>query len=74
MTLADIYVANDFTASALYQNKHNGKFVDIGMESGCSLSADGKPQAGWAFWPGTTIWTGHRQNKFCGTHRRCTAI
>jgi enediyne biosynthesis protein E4 len=42
----DIYVANDSTASALYQNKHNGKFVDIGMESGCSLSADGKPQAG----------------------------
>ena len=42
----DIYVANDSTASALYQNKHNGKFVDIAMESGCALSADGKPQAG----------------------------
>jgi hypothetical protein len=42
----DIYVANDSTASALYQNKRNGKFVDIAMEAGCALSADGKPQAG----------------------------
>ncbi len=43
---SDIYVANDSTASALYQNKQNGRFVDIAMESGCALSADGKPQAG----------------------------
>jgi len=42
----DIYVANDSTASALYHNKKNGKFVDIGLESGCVLSPDGKPQAG----------------------------
>ncbi len=42
----DIYVANDSTASALYQNKKNGTFVDIAMEAGCALSADGKPQAG----------------------------
>jgi enediyne biosynthesis protein E4 len=42
----DIYVANDSTPSAMYQNKHNGKFVDVGMESGCVLSPDGKPQAG----------------------------
>ena len=42
----DIYVANDSTASALYQNKKNGKFTDIAMEAGCALSADGKPQAG----------------------------
>jgi enediyne biosynthesis protein E4 len=42
----DIYVANDSTASALYQNKKNGKFQDIAMEAGCALSADGKPQAG----------------------------
>jgi hypothetical protein len=42
----DIYVANDSTPSALYQNKHNGKFVDVGMDAGCVLSADGKPQAG----------------------------
>jgi enediyne biosynthesis protein E4 len=42
----DIYVANDSTASALYQNKKNGKFVDIATEAGCALSPDGKPQAG----------------------------
>jgi hypothetical protein len=42
----DIYVANDSTASALYQNQKNGKFVDIALESGCALSPDGKPQAG----------------------------
>ncbi len=43
---SDIYVANDSTASALYQNKKNGKFVDIALEAGCALSPDGKPQAG----------------------------
>ena len=42
----DIYVANDSTASALYQNQKNGKFKDIALEVGCALSADGKPQAG----------------------------
>jgi hypothetical protein len=42
----DIYVANDSTASALYQNKKNGRFEDIATEAGCALSADGKPQAG----------------------------
>ena len=42
----DIYVANDSTASALYQNKKNGRFEDIGVEAGCVLSPDGKPQAG----------------------------
>ena len=30
----DIYVANDSTASALYQNLKNGKFSDIAMEAG----------------------------------------
>jgi len=42
----DIYVANDSAPSALYQNKKNGKFVDIAIEAGCALSPDGKPQAG----------------------------
>jgi enediyne biosynthesis protein E4 len=41
----DIYVADDSTASALYQNK-KGKFQDIAIEAGCALSPDGKPQAG----------------------------
>jgi hypothetical protein len=42
----DIYVANDSTASALYQNKKNGKFEDVAIDAGCALSPDGKPQAG----------------------------
>jgi enediyne biosynthesis protein E4 len=42
----DIYVANDSMSSILYQNKRNGKFVDIALEAGCALSPDGKPQAG----------------------------
>ncbi len=42
----DLYVADDSTASVLYQNKKNGTFVDIATEAGCALSADGKPQAG----------------------------
>ena len=42
----DIYVANDSAPSLLYQNKHDGTFAEIGLDSGCALSADGKPQAG----------------------------
>jgi hypothetical protein len=42
----DIYVANDSSPSALYQNKKNGKFTDVAIEAGCALSPDGKPQAG----------------------------
>ena len=42
----DIYVANDSTSSALYQNNHDGTFTDIAIEAGVAYSADGKPQAG----------------------------
>jgi enediyne biosynthesis protein E4 len=42
----DIYVANDSTASTLYQNLKNGKFEDVAIPSGAALSPDGKPQAG----------------------------
>jgi hypothetical protein len=42
----DIYVADDSTASLFYQNQKNGKFLDISLDAGCALSADGKPQAG----------------------------
>jgi len=52
----DIYVANDSTASALYQNKKNGKFVDVGLEAGCVLSPDGKPQAGMGCPQRTMTW------------------
>ena len=42
----DIYVANDSTSSALYQNNHDGTFTDIAIGAGVAYSADGKPQAG----------------------------
>jgi len=42
----DIYVANDSAPAALYHNNKNGTFTDIGIEAGCALSIDGKPQAG----------------------------
>jgi hypothetical protein len=42
----DIYVANDSTSSALYQNNRDGTFTDIAIEAGVAYSPDGKPQAG----------------------------
>jgi hypothetical protein len=42
----DIYVANDSSQATLYHNNKNGTFTDIGLESGCAFSIDGKPQAG----------------------------
>src|SRR3984893_7811375 len=41
----DIYVANDSTPSYLYKNMGNGKFSEIGLESGTALSEDGNEQA-----------------------------
>jgi hypothetical protein len=42
----DVYVANDSAPAALYHNNRNGTFTDVGVEAGCALSIDGKPQAG----------------------------
>ncbi len=42
----DIYVANDSTAAFLYRNDGNGKFTEIGLESGAALGEDGHEQAG----------------------------
>jgi hypothetical protein len=42
----DIYVANDSTPSALYQNNGDGTFTDVGPQSGTAYSADGQEQAG----------------------------
>src|SRR5204863_5502763 len=42
----DIYVANDSTASVLYQNKKNSTFTDVAINAGCALSAEGNPHAG----------------------------
>lgn len=41
----DIYVANDSTPNFLYKNLGNGKFKDIGLESGTAVSEDGSEQA-----------------------------
>ena len=41
----DIYVANDGRANLLWMNQRDGTFTDIGLVSGTSVSADGKPEA-----------------------------
>ena len=40
----DIFVANDATPNFLYKNEGNGKFSEIGMESGTALTDDGSMQ------------------------------
>jgi len=42
----DVYVANDSNPSALYLNRRDGTFEDVGVLAGCAFSQDGKPQAG----------------------------
>jgi hypothetical protein len=54
----DIYVANDSTASFLYRNEGNGKFTDIGLESGTALGEDGHEQAGMGIAIGDYLHTG----------------
>lgn len=41
----DIYVANDSTPNFLYKNLGNGKFDEIGFESGTALNDNGSEQA-----------------------------
>ena len=41
----DIYITNDSTPKFLYKNLGNGKFEEIGFESGTALSNDGSEQA-----------------------------
>jgi len=40
----DLYVANDSTPSLLYKNLGDGKFAEIGLESGTAVSEDGSEQ------------------------------
>jgi hypothetical protein len=54
----DIYVANDSTASFLYRNNRDGKFTDIGLESGTALGEDGHEQAGMGIAIGDYLHTG----------------
>jgi len=41
----DIYVTNDSTPKFLYKNEGNGKFTEIGLESGTAVDEDGSEQA-----------------------------
>jgi len=41
----DLYIANDSTPKFLYRNMGNGKFEEIGFESGTALSREGSEQA-----------------------------
>jgi hypothetical protein len=54
----DIYVANDSTPKYLYRNDGNGKFTDIGLESGTAVSEDGSEQASMGIAVGDYLHTG----------------
>src|SRR5215469_1516532 len=54
----DIDVANVSTAGFLYRNDGNGKFTDIGLESGTALGEDGHEQAGMGVAVGDYLHTG----------------
>jgi hypothetical protein len=41
----DIYIADDSTPKFLYKNMGDGKFKDIGLQSGTAVSEDGSEQA-----------------------------
>lgn len=41
----DLFVANDATPNYLYKNEGSGKFTEMGLEAGVSVSADGTEQA-----------------------------
>lgn len=42
----DLFVANDTVENFLFLNKKNGKFTDIGLESGVAFSQEGRPRSG----------------------------
>jgi hypothetical protein len=54
----DIYVANDSTPKFLYKNLGNGKFQEIGLESGTAVSEDGSEQASMGLAVGDYLHTG----------------
>jgi hypothetical protein len=62
----DIYVANDSTPSFLYRNSGNGKFEEIGLESGTALTEDGNEQASMGIAVGDYLHTG-RQSLYITT-------
>jgi hypothetical protein len=42
----DLFVANDTVQNFLFLNKKNGKFAEIGLESGVAFSQDGRERSG----------------------------
>ncbi len=42
----DIFIANDSMQNFLFTNQRNGKFQEVGVESGVAFSEDGKAEAG----------------------------
>jgi hypothetical protein len=55
----DIYVADDSTPNYLYRNDGNGKFTNIGYESGTAVSEDGLEQGSMGIAIGDYLHTGH---------------
>ncbi len=58
-SLAHVYITNDSTPKHLYENEGNGKFKDIGLESGTAVSDDGTEQASMGIAVGDYNHTGH---------------
>jgi hypothetical protein len=54
----DIYVADDSTPSYLYRNDGNGKFTEMGLESGTAVNGDGAEQASMGIAVGDYLHTG----------------
>jgi hypothetical protein len=42
----DLFVANDTVPNRLYRNRHDGTFVELGLQSGVAFSPDGRARAG----------------------------
>jgi enediyne biosynthesis protein E4 len=53
-----IFIANDKTPNYLYRNDGNGRFTDIGAQSGTAVNADGKVQANMGVAVGDYLHTG----------------
>src|SRR5215471_5539011 len=54
----DLYVANDSTPNFLYRNEGNGKFSEIGLESGTAVSKEGAEQGSMGVAIGDYMHTG----------------
>jgi hypothetical protein len=55
---ADIYIADDSSPNYLYRNDGNGKFTNIGYESGTAVSEDGLEQGSMGIAIGDYLHTG----------------